>query len=341
MDSGQRILEGVPAVGFNRKPDGSYHFCPLVGSVHSVLTYMKDAPHYGTMMAVSGAAFRSVWQKDDGGNVDLMYLAPTPHERLFDALGYDYEVVDGMNEEAMRKAIVSSIDRGVPVIAFGIMGPPEAGVVTGYEEGGKVLRGWSYFDHDAPGKYYRRENWYARMEKHVPIGALVVGNKRLHKPTEQATAVATLEWAIDLATTPQRKNLPNHAFGTAAYDAWAAALGVDADFPADDKAVMARRRMLYDDQLMMLSERGHAAKYLVELAKKFPEAAEPLEKASMFYKQAGDRASPLSATRTRIAEKKVRTDAVVHIQAARDAEAKGVEQLGKALEILKRTPSVP
>ncbi len=338
MGNNQCILENVPEVGFGRRADDDYHFCPLPGSLHAVLAYRNEAPDYMRLMALSGAAFRSVWQKDDGGNVDLMYLAPTPHERLLDALGYDYDIIDGNDETALRRAIIASIDRGTPVIAFGIIGPPEAGLVTGYENGGDIVRGWSYFDHEPANAYYRRDNWFARMAMHPPIGAIVLRGKRIKKPTDLATAVATLEWAIDLATTKARKNLPNHVFGTAAYDAWATALTIDADFPANDAKVMAHRRMLYDDQLMMLSERGHAAQYLADLAESFPIAAEPLNKASALYKEAGDRASPLSVTRERIVEKKVRTDAVVHIHAARDAEAAAVEELKKALAILQRPP---
>jgi hypothetical protein len=49
------------------------------------------------------------------------------------------------NKETMIAAIVESLAQGRPVISFGITSPPEAGLVTGYDEDGGVLYGWSYF----------------------------------------------------------------------------------------------------------------------------------------------------------------------------------------------------
>ncbi len=47
----------------------------------------------GADLLVTGAAFRRFWQRDDGGSVDLMDLAPQPHERAFRALGYARQTV--------------------------------------------------------------------------------------------------------------------------------------------------------------------------------------------------------------------------------------------------------
>lgn len=35
--------------------------------------------------------------------------------------------------------------RAEPVIAIGVVGPPEPCIVAGYDKGGEVLIGWSFF----------------------------------------------------------------------------------------------------------------------------------------------------------------------------------------------------
>ena len=47
--------------------------------------------------------------------------------------------------EKFQQRIIESIDGGHPVIGFGVVGPPEACIITGYDDGGEVLIGWSLF----------------------------------------------------------------------------------------------------------------------------------------------------------------------------------------------------
>jgi hypothetical protein len=133
-----RVLPGVPRIGFD------IHMCPFPGSLYSLLTYLGDQPDYDYIMGVAGAAFRRFWNRDDGGNIDLFYLGTEPARLVFEALGYGWQAVPA-DRQAMIDAIRHSVERGVPAIAFGIIGPPEAGLVTGYAGDGDVLYGWSYF----------------------------------------------------------------------------------------------------------------------------------------------------------------------------------------------------
>ena len=73
------ILTDVPRIGYNVR------LCPFPGAVESAGNYVGLACDYDYLMGVSGAAFRRLWSRDDGGNVDLMYLAPEPHRRSFEA----------------------------------------------------------------------------------------------------------------------------------------------------------------------------------------------------------------------------------------------------------------
>src|SRR5689334_15475790 len=98
-------------------------------------------------MGITGAPFRRLWNPDDGGNVGLLYFRDPAFRLAFDALGYEWRSVPA-DKAAMIAAIQESLARKVPPISFGILGPPEAGIVTGYDQGGVVLYGWSYFQPD-------------------------------------------------------------------------------------------------------------------------------------------------------------------------------------------------
>ena len=52
----------------------------------------------------------------------------------------DYSQSD---KEVFRRQIIESIDKGKPVVAFGVEGPTEACIITGYDQDGDVLIGWS------------------------------------------------------------------------------------------------------------------------------------------------------------------------------------------------------
>ena len=78
------VLEGVPKIGFH------VSLCPFVGSLAACLEYVGAPCSHDFLMGVSGAAFRRFWNRDDGGNVDLMYLAPEPYRRAFRAIGREH-----------------------------------------------------------------------------------------------------------------------------------------------------------------------------------------------------------------------------------------------------------
>ncbi len=62
-------------------------------------------------------------------------------ERGFRFLGRTPET----KKEEFMDVIRKEIDEGSPVIALGVIGPPEACIVTSCREGGSVLTGWNVF----------------------------------------------------------------------------------------------------------------------------------------------------------------------------------------------------
>ncbi len=197
--STRNVLAGIPKIGYIQREDGSWEMAPFASSIRSALAYMGEQITYDEVMAYSGAAFRMVWNtiEWDGGNSDVAHSNGDPLEpfrRVFDTAGYEVSFYgreenrgsrhfgyfhDYLNFEAMRDAILASINRNVPPIALGVIGPPECCVIAGYDESGDVLVGWNYWQGDPgwesdPDKeesgYFRKRSWYEKTEGLVLIG---------------------------------------------------------------------------------------------------------------------------------------------------------------------------
>ena len=108
-------------------------------------------------MAVTGEAFRLVWNREDWdlSNID-MYHTLRESGDIYNygakALGREFSFM-GREEETGKEEFVeyikSNVAKGYPVIALGIIGPPEPCIVAGYELSGDVVVGWNFFQNDA------------------------------------------------------------------------------------------------------------------------------------------------------------------------------------------------
>lgn len=330
---GRVVLEGVPRIGYD------IHLCPFPGTLHAYLTYVGDPQPYDYLMGITGAAFRRLWNRDDGGNVGILRYEGEPFRQVSAALGYEWRTVPvDAAKETMVAAIMESLARGRPAISFGIIGPPEPGLVTGHGEDGVVLYGWSYFQEQRE-RYYEQRDWFERMDKGGGVSLLIVGEKGATRPSEREVLVAALQWALDLERTAHRRNLRDHLSGLAAYDGWADALEVDADYPSDNGGTMSWRVTIHGDQCLMLEDRHEAARFLRRMVAAAPEAASHLEAAAVRYDQAGDLVAPLwpwpidpsAGAMQAMADPRTRRELVGHVRAARDREAEAVAHLEQAL----------
>ncbi|HYE81009.1 MAG TPA: helix-turn-helix transcriptional regulator [Clostridia bacterium] len=288
---------------------------PFVSCLRACLTYMGQDISYARLMAGSGAAFRLMWNTKfwDGGNVDIMNIKEDPTEPLRRALktaGREFVMLckpgkEGRyvfenspakmsNIKAGEKAsfaelIRNEIDCGRPLIGFGIIGPPEACIIAGYKEAGETLTGWNFFQ-DMPefsagiGKepcgYYNRKGWYEYPET---IALLAIGES-LELPEEKSFLMDTLEYALSIIETPR---VNDHAGGYEAYEAWAAALSKESEFPRDAPLPMLMERLMCQcDAMTMVGEgRWYASAFLEQEAGMFPEASSELNAAAQLYKQ--------------------------------------------------------
>lgn len=284
---GSCILHGVPKVEYQ-----SGECTPFASCLKSCLSYLGQEISYSYLMAASGASFRLRWNTTcwDGGNVDLLNIFDNPMEAFqhsFIAAGRNYRILERTtttNQAEFIEFIKVEIDHGRPVIALGIIGPPEACIVTGYEDDGHTLLGWNFFQ-DNPEfasdvkihetGYFLCTTWW----KNPCTFALM----SVSEETESGIAPQEiLANAITVMTNPQVRE---YAGGPRAFDAWASALADESQFP--ENAVLPllfERLMCQGDAMGMISEgRYYAAKFLDEMG--WTKTASGAEAAEIFRQE--------------------------------------------------------
>lgn len=171
-------------------------------------------------ITASGMAFGLLWHKEYCmSSMALMQVNEhnTTIKNAFDWAGYEYEVIEKSqeegNQEFIKEKIMGSIDKGMPVLAFGIIGPPECLIINGYDENGDVLIGWSHFQdwEQCPKEtngMFRKTNWYDNLWK------IIVTGKKVGRLVSVKN-VLTLGLEI-----LQKTESEGYIAGLAAYDEW-------------------------------------------------------------------------------------------------------------------------
>ncbi len=286
------ILYNVPKVAY-----GMEGCTPFPMSLHACARYLGVQADYTQIMAQSGAAFRLTWDTScwNGGNVDALFAFDQPH-KLFvcgmRAIGRSLKLLErtpDTGKEEFKAFIREEIDSGHPVIALGIIGPPEACVIAGYREGGETLLGWNCFQEypeyqnsvqiETNG-YFVTSNWWENPETQALIAT-----------GAPAAVPFSLKEALEIATEVLAGRMcDSYAKGLLAYDAWKEALLCHKDFPQDAVfPILVERMMCHGDAMDCLSDgRLHGAKYLRRLAGKYPTYAESLQAAAQEFEKIVD-----------------------------------------------------
>lgn len=303
--AGRKVLAGVP--GFRYVQDG---FSPFALCLGSCLKFLGTPRPYGELVAYSGAAFRMAWNHTgwDEGNMDLSKLGPEPMRRGVQCAGYrprflvkpdwwqgqtadDIERVPSGAEgkQRLRAAVLAGIDKGVPVLAFGVVGPPEISLIAGYDEGGEILVGWSCHAQAHPPRdgserngMFRQRDWWEATP------GLILLDGKLAEAEAQGRRDESLEWAYCVMTMPRNAT---HEFAEAAYKGWCYGMVKDYEFPEGDEKTLGSRRFTFWDGLIMQAERGAAAALLEREAERRGDAAGHLGEAARHlraeYEQCG------------------------------------------------------
>lgn len=304
--STKRVLERVPRVGFypdvvskGGKPwpeDVIFPSC-----MRALMEYLGHPEYdYIHFIGVTGAAaflnWKDGWHPD---NTAIYYMAPvSEHIRLFDqafaSTGYAYQVVQlvgtgTMGEDDAKRRIIDSIDRGVPVLSHGVVGPPETCLICGYDDAGDTLIGWSFFQgmphfnagaEYEPNGMFRARDWFERThdlflvgERGTPLDGKTVRRRSLH-------------WLVDVARTPVTWDDRHN--GLAAFDAWAEHLLRDGEIASHDAPGYGPFEV-HDDAVGTLAEnRWYGGRYLANVAGEEPNGAAQLYEAAACYARQHD-----------------------------------------------------
>ena len=232
----ENILHGV-----SQKPSGEFegitHFPKYLKVVSD---YLGDELDYTYAIVACGGAFRlgwdtAEWNCDIGAIQNTYGDAEATFRNGVAALGREFKMLwregnewgqpgNGTKED-FKAFIKKQIDQGHPLISLGPVGPPEAGIITGYRDGGDTLLGWSGFQGIAelwPRQtfsdegYFVTDAWWDGKGGHIQA---VMSLGDITGPRADAkwivrNAIAALEGRQEGSV----------AKGVAAYDAWKKAL---------------------------------------------------------------------------------------------------------------------
>jgi AraC-like DNA-binding protein len=271
VSDGSAVLYGVPKVHY-----GAFGgITPLPVCMKAAANYMGIELDYAEAIVYCGMAFRLTWNETswDGGNVGDIFTFDDPSKVFrcaLKSLGCEYNLIG--RSQATKKSefldfIKAKIDSGIPVIARGVIGPPEAGIITGYRGDGDTLLGWSVFQEypefagnirfDDSG-YYVTDQWWENKDTNAVMSFGEITGERF-------TVKIIVENAIEVMT-PRRKG--KYAKAGYAYDAWQKAILDESQFKKDMvSSLLVERLMCQGDAMDCLADgRKNAYKYFKKLA---------------------------------------------------------------------------
>lgn len=188
---------------------------------------------------VTGDIFTQTWNEPRWKYNDCLsgtcHKTQIPIKAAFDACGYEYEYVYEdeikLNKDKYIKQIVESIDKGYPVLTFGIVGPPVCSIICGYERDGEVLIGRAQFSDDHPEDkpldfnfaegYFQKENG---LDESV---GLIFFIRKVEEPNIASVYRKAINQIKSLATMPANENV---SFGKEAIDKWAESFLLEDEF---------------------------------------------------------------------------------------------------------------
>jgi len=277
--AGEKILKGVPKAHY-----GAFGgITPYPVCLKAVSDYLGDELDYTFAIVAPGGAFRLAWNTEtwDGGNVDISHTyddSETPFRNGISALGREFRMLwregNGMgrpgngNKDDFKAFIMEQIDGGKPLISLGPIGPPEAGIITGYRDGGDTLLGWSLFQWDektfSEEGYFTTDKWWDEGDF---FGVMALGE--IVAPRWGARQI------VRNAISALRGRLEGrHAKGVAAYEPWKKALlGAETrDFEMMPDWGQSIAMMCQGDATdALIDGRKNASAYFAGLAGKTPE----------------------------------------------------------------------
>jgi len=283
-ENGKVYIEGVRKVTWD-----SGEMCEFASALVAALASLGDETAYPYVMGVSGVAFRFTLNPGqwDFGNYGVLNIAADPYEPIrhaFEAVGFAHSQVERGSFDEDAAWIIASIERGVPVLAFRVVGPSDCCIITGYDEGGQVLLGWSTYQnipddhnipHDSTG-YFRKPGWHDNLPGYILIG------EKVSRPPLREIYRDALAWAVRLMRTPQ---LSGKITGLEGLRAWAGEMTRAEYFPPTDDETLGWRYVSVAVNMTMLRDHCTAEAFLRQAIEDVPEFAPELGQAADCYRE--------------------------------------------------------
>jgi hypothetical protein len=278
-------IPGVPRISWD-----TGEMCEFASALTAALRCLGDPIPYHYVMGTCGAAFRfsllpGAWEY---GAYSIRNIAAHPDEpihRAMAAVGYQYALWERGPAQEDTDRIRASLDAGVPVLAFGVVGPSDCCILTGYDDGGATLLGWSTyqdipddhpFPHDVTG-YFRKPGW------HPNLGGYLVLGPRGESGPRRTVYLEALRWAVQLMRLPENGRMST---GLAALGLWAEEMQQARYFPAGDDQVLGSRYVSTAINMTMLRDHDSAAPFLRQVAAEAPDLAAGLAPAIACFDKA-------------------------------------------------------
>ena len=339
-DNGKVYIRDVRKVSWN-----TGEMCEFASSFVSAMNSLGEDIPYHYVMGTSGVAFRFTLNPGewDFGNYSIRNIAPdmyAPIHRVFEAAGYSYILYAPGSYQDDAARIIESIDRGIPVLAFKVVGPSDCCIITGYDEGGKVLLGWSTYqdipdDHNIPHDvtgYFRKPVWHENTSGYILIGA------KVGRPPLRRVYLDALKWAIYLMRLP---GMGRKVTGLDGLKTWAEEMTQERYFPVGDDAILGQRYVSAAINMTMLRDHCLAEPFLHLAAEEVPEFLPELSRAAECYGEMkrlrdsmdaliADNFSPASMKAIAIPEiRHTYADTILHI---RDVEEEAITHIEHLIE---------
>ncbi|MCL2774181.1 MAG: AraC family transcriptional regulator [Oscillospiraceae bacterium] len=205
----------------------------------------------------------------------------------FDACGYEYDYIAKeaieKDKSSYVKKIVDSIDRGVPVLSFGIVGPPICSIICGYDENGDILIGWSQFtdEHkdDIPTDLVCSDDYFQVRNGLDKSEALIFIGRKKETPDIADSIKQSLLNIPQWAAFPPMERV---CFGRQAFEAWADSLLDDECFA--DESMLDSPLDTYGSCVVQTGTNMHYIQdYLKRAAELCPDMNQQIEQLKQAY----------------------------------------------------------
>ena len=279
-----------------------------------VLSHLGESIEYQEILCTSGRAFKICWS-DEMFFWDRFAEQPDPDpegylrsdydsvDSAIQTAGYQSEIIANITCEhpeqnasvsrradgqGIRDLVIDSIGAGRPVVALMSAAherwAPEWTIITGYDEGGEIVTGWSCFQNEErekeelefePEGYFRKRDW----ERDTPVVVRLSGAKA--EVDRKALGRDALQFGIDLSP-GSAEGHESRGFET--YARWACAVE-DGDIENLDEEILLGRLHYHIHFIGHLAaQKWYTCAYLKDMEKKGWNVSDVLHAAARYAK---------------------------------------------------------